>query len=178
MKEIFLPVVGKKSVLLIDSWSGHCSEIERDYIEENKEVQIRKIPAGTSGKIQPLDVYGFRIWKNFVRHFSDNVILLNYDINLHLRNNIIKLQSLVHNQLSSPRYIDLFKYSWHKSGYIDERTDKFENPVSFGFGDSCGTNCDVEGCENVAIIRCAWCKKSLCFRHFFDDYHYCTKYEY
>jgi len=46
--------------------------------------------------IQPLDVYGFRIWKNFVRTFSDRVLLLNYDINLHLRNNIIKLQSLTH----------------------------------------------------------------------------------
>jgi len=47
--------------------------------------------------IQPLDVYGFRIWKNFVRTFSDRD-----DINLHLRNNIIKLQSLTHIQLSSP----------------------------------------------------------------------------
>ena len=32
------------------------------------------------------------------RHFSDSVILLDYDLNLHIRNNIIKLQSLVHNQ--------------------------------------------------------------------------------
>lgn len=167
--------MGKKSVLLLDSWSGHCSDIEKDFTD--KEVDIKKIPGGTTGKIQPLDVYGFRIWKNFVRHFSDTVILLNYDINLHLRNNIIKLQSLVHNQLSSPRYIDLFKYSWYKSGYIDGRPDEFENPVSFSFGDSCETNCEIEGCKNVAIIRCGWCKKSLCFKHFFDDYHYCKRYD-
>ena len=58
------------------------------------------MPKGTTAKIQPLDVFGFRIWKNFDRHFSDSVILMNSDENLHLRNNIIKLQSLVHNQLS------------------------------------------------------------------------------
>lgn len=78
---------------------------------ENKIVNVMKIPTGTTGKIQPLDVYGFRVWKNFVRRFSDNVILMDYDMNLHSRNNIIKLQSLVHNQFSSPRYLNLFKYS-------------------------------------------------------------------
>jgi len=70
--------------------------------------------------IQSLDVYGFRIWKNFVRTFNVHVLLLNYDINLHLRNNIIKLQSLInlknnnnnnpHIQLFSPRFHKLFKY--------------------------------------------------------------------
>ena len=78
-------------------------------------MKFFKIPKGTTGKIQPLDVFGFRIWKNFVRYFSDSVILMNSDVNLHLRNNIIKLQSLVHNQSSSPRYINIFKQGWFKS---------------------------------------------------------------
>jgi len=57
-----------------------------------------------------LDVYGFRICKNFAKRFSDTVLLLESDVNLHeqnntiKRNNTIKLQSLIHNQLSSPRY--------------------------------------------------------------------------
>lgn len=58
---------------------------------QNKIINIKKIPTGTTGKIQPLDVYGFRIWKNFVRTFSDNVMLMDHDMNLHVRNNIIKL---------------------------------------------------------------------------------------
>jgi len=45
----------------------------------------------TTGFIQSLDVFGFRIWKNFVQTFSDNVILQEKDINLHSRNDIIKL---------------------------------------------------------------------------------------
>ena len=60
------------------------------------------IPKGTTGKIQLLDVYGFRIWKNFTKRFSDTVLLLESNINLDERNNILKLQSLIHNQLSSP----------------------------------------------------------------------------
>ena len=51
----------------------------------------RKIRKGTTGKIQPLDVFGFRIWNNFVRHFSDSVILMNSNVNLHSRDNIINL---------------------------------------------------------------------------------------
>lgn len=178
LKNIYFPNVGKRSMLLIDSWSGHCPTIITETTPHDKNINLKLIPVGTTGKIQPLDVYGFRVWKNFVRHFSDNAILMQYDINLHLRNNIIKLQSLVHNQLSSPRYINLFKYAWYKSGYIDEKPGEFENPVEFSFGDSCKTHCEVEGCMNVAVIRCSWCKKSLCFKHFFDDNHYCTRFEY
>jgi len=40
-------------------------------------------------KIQPLDIYGFRIWKNFVKRFSDTVLLLESNINLHTINEII-----------------------------------------------------------------------------------------
>lgn len=166
----------KKSLLLIDSWTGHCPEVVDYERPLNKDIKVMIIPKGTTGRIQPLDVFGFRIWKNFVRHFSDSIVLMNYDMNLHLRNNIIKLQSLTHNQLASPRYVNLFKYSWFKSGYIKEKPDDFENPVSFAFGEACKSHCEISGCNNIAIIRCSWCKKSLCFKHYFDDYHYCSTY--
>lgn len=168
--------MGPQSLLLIDSWSGHCPSAVQEATPSNKEILTMLIPKGTTGKIQPLDVYGFRIWKNYVRHFSDSVVLLSYDLNLHLRNNIIKLQSLVHNQLSSPRYQNLFRYAWYKSGYITERPQEFENPVDFAFGQSSQPQCEIDGCSNVAVVRCSWCKKSLCLHHFFDEYHYCTNY--
>ena len=80
---------------------------------------------------------------------------MNSDVNLHLRNNIIELQSLVHNQLSSPRYINIFEQGWFKSNYIDKKPGKFDNPVEFGFGGS-RPHCEIPGCKNVAIIRCSW----------------------
>jgi len=83
------------------------------------------IPKGTLGKIQSLDVYGFKIWKNLLKEkflLKDFQILflLESNINLRERNNIIKLQFLIHNQLSSLRYNKLFKYSWFKSGYTNK----------------------------------------------------------
>ena len=99
------------------------SNIISDLISAGKHITTMIISKGTTGKIQPLDVYSFRIWKNFAKRFSDVVLLLESftNINLHERNNIIKLQSLIHNQLSSPRYHKLFKYSWFKSGYTNKR---------------------------------------------------------
>ncbi|XP_044594057.1 uncharacterized protein LOC123271728 [Cotesia glomerata] len=117
LERVFFPNVGPKSLLLIDSWTGHCPQVVQSVKPTNKDTEVMILPKGTTGKIQPLDVFGFRVWKNFVRYFSDRTVLMNLDINLHLRNNIIKLQSLTHIQLSSPRYINLFKYSWYKSGY-------------------------------------------------------------
>lgn len=176
LQEAYFPNVGRDSVLLMDSWTGQCPNIVADLTPTEKQVTTMVIPKGTTGKIQPLDVYGFRIWKNFARRFSDIVLMLNFDINLHHQNNIIKLQSLIHNQLSSPRYQNLIKYLWYKSGYTNERSEEFKNPVHFGFNQMLKT-CEIEGCNDVAIIRCSWCMKSLCLKHFFIEYHYCNIYE-
>lgn len=175
---VFLSTSGSFGVLLLDSWTGHCPAKLQELIPPDKDIRILTIPKKTTGMIQPLDVYGFRIWKNFVRIFSDRVILFNYDINLHLRNNIIKLQSLTHIQLSSPRFHNLFKYAWFKSGYIEERPSQFQNPVDFCFsGKDIQTVPRCSICGAPAIIRCAWCKKYLCMQHFFEEHHDCKYYE-
>ena len=175
---VFLPISGSFSVLLLDSWTGHCPTTLQEFMPSDKDVRILTIPKKTTGMIQPLDVFGFRIWKNFVRTFSDRVVLFNYDINLHLRNNIIKLQSLTHIQLSSPRFHNLFKYAWFKSGYIEERPSQFQNPVDF-----CFSGKDIQDvprcsiCNAPAVIRCSWCKQYLCMHHFFEQHHDCKHYE-
>lgn len=180
MVDAFLPNVSEASTLCLDSWTGQTEE-KFDVIDKRgKRVKILTIPAGTTGMIQPLDVYTFRPWKNFLKHFSDLIILYNYDINLHLRNNILKIQSssLIHNQFSSPRFVNLFKYAWWKSGYTSEKPEKCATPVEYCF-ENCDTHCRF--CTNISIIKCAWCNESLCIQHFFaPDYnaspHYCKKY--
>lgn len=92
--------------------------------------------------IQPLHVFFFRPWKNFIKNFSDVVVLYNYEINLHLRNNIIKLQSLIHNQFSAPRFSNLMKYAYYKSGYLEEKPPTFENPVDFCLK-GCASICEL-----------------------------------
>jgi len=80
-----------------------------------------------------LNVYGFRLLKNFIKHFSDTIILLDFINDLHVRNNILKLQSLTHHQFSSPRFKNLFTFAWFKSRYIQNRLAEFETPVEFCF---------------------------------------------
>ena len=164
-------------MILLDSWSGHNSKTVNDVTPNNKLVLVKTIPSGTTGRIQPLDVFGFRVWKNFVRQFSDKVLPLGEDINLHLRNNIIKIQSLTHNQLSSPWYRNLFLYAWFKCGHTLEKPGRFDNPVEFILKQSSGHRCEAACCTNFAAFRCSWCKKYLCFLHFFMEYHFCQAYQ-
>ncbi|XP_011699751.1 PREDICTED: uncharacterized protein LOC105457035 [Wasmannia auropunctata] len=81
--EVYLLNTGRKSILLLDSWTGYCPSQLELLIPQDKEIQFATIPKKTTSIIQPLDLYDFRIWNNFVRTFSDNIILQEIDINLH-----------------------------------------------------------------------------------------------
>ena len=106
MENVFFTNVGPTSVLIIDSWTGDCPAVVQQATPAGNNIIPIIIPKGTTGKVQPLDVYGFCIWKKYVRYFSDSVRLLDYDLNLHIQNNIIKLQFLVHNKLCSQGITD------------------------------------------------------------------------
>lgn len=173
-----MSIVDEQSVLCLDSWTGQTKKTFDNVNLEGKDVNISTIPARTTGMIQPLDVYGFRPWKNFLKHFSDLIILYGFDVNLDARNNVLKLQSLIHNQFSSARFVNMFKYAWYKSGYIQEKPPKWKTPVQY-----CFKNCDMscKYCEDNAFIRCAWCTHYMCLTHFFDPSnksgpHYCKDY--
>lgn len=97
------------------------------------------------------------------------------EIKLHARDTILKLQSLTHFQFSSPRFRNLFKYAWYKSGYIENRPDEFETPVDYCFKKHSKATCDI--CGEITVITCSWCRKSLCMQHFFYDHHLCYKFE-
>ncbi len=92
--EVFFPNVGNKSALLLDSLITYNDKnLINRVTPSNKQLEILTIPQ-TTGLIQTLDKYGFRLWENFVR-FSDPVLFDGQDVNLYHRNNILKLQSLV-----------------------------------------------------------------------------------
>ena len=54
------------------------------------------IPEGTTGIAQPLDVYFFRMFKEYRRKISDWVLVNNSDLKLAQRNNTIQLMALIH----------------------------------------------------------------------------------
>jgi hypothetical protein len=173
---VFFPNVREKSVLLIDSLTTYNDkDMINSITPSNKELEILKMPPKTTSMIQPLDKYGFRLCKNFLRRFSDRVVLDGLDVDSYQRNNIIKFQSLVLNQLSSPRFENVFKYSWYACGFNDTHPGNFDDPVEFCFNieDKICSSLDLN-CNSGCFIICSWFENSLFFEHFYTAYHICN----
>ncbi|CAF3825931.1 unnamed protein product [Rotaria magnacalcarata] len=88
-----VPNLSSKALLLVDSFPSHANpEVDKDL----KNFEYRVIPPKTTSFIQPLDIYYNRQYKMIPRRVYDHVRVGEIDINLAERNNIIKLQPLVH----------------------------------------------------------------------------------
>jgi hypothetical protein len=105
------------------------------------------------------------------RRLYDRVLLDELYINISERNNIIRLVSLTHNQLSSEVFRRMIQYAWYASGYTDNHPGSFKtvSEVCFSFD---ATVCAMSSCDVVPFICCSWCAKPLCFNHFFLNYHF------
>jgi hypothetical protein len=161
--------ITQKYILMLDSWSGQKDESLFESLTGTKQCLRLQIPPNTTPYIQVLDVYGFRQWKTFVRRITDIIELDNLDIDIKHRLNIITMHSLIHNQLSSPKFQKMWQYSWYKSGYTNTHPGKFKNVVEICF--SSEINQCEENCEEVVFICCSYCEKSICFNHFFHNFH-------
>ena len=77
--------------------------------------------------VQPLDTYFHRELKYVIKQFYNYAILHGDDqlyATLTSRNGIIKLQSLTHFILSSPKFKKMIEYCWFSSGLlVGERPD-------------------------------------------------------
>ena len=169
-RDVFSPAVGNNTVLLIDSWRGQCENTILAVKPQYQNISILTIPEGGTKYVQPLDVFTFRQYKDFVKKFTDNAMINENNIVFHIRNEILKLQSLTFNQFSAPIYQKMFQYAWTASGFLDEHPGNFITPAKFSFNNDNPVVCDI--CGEVAFIKCAYCNKTLCFKHFYTDYHY------
>ena len=71
------------------------------------------------------------------------------------------------------------RQSWYAAGYVAEKPAPFFTPVQYCFDNSLSTEgCSLENCSNLCFLRCAWCKKLLCFSHLTDDasFHFCENF--
>jgi len=159
----------ERIVLIYDSWTGQTDSSLYDNVPNlAKRFQI---PAKTTSFTQPLDVYFFRQYKVLRRKLADRVQLDGLEINLHSRDNVIKMHSLIYNQLQSALFQPMLKYSWYACKYTNERAGRFLNVNELLFDMSC-LDCDEISCQEFAFIRCSHCRSHLCIKHFFVSFHY------
>jgi hypothetical protein len=170
-EEVLKPSVEENFLLLLDSWSGQtdCSIFD-EIFDDDIECEHLQIPPKTTSHIQPCDKYFFRQWKYLYQRCFDRVAIDQLPIDLRTRDSILKLQSLIHNQLSSKRFIPMIRYAWFSCGYAVQDPGQFENvrDVCFSFDKDI---CSIVGCGDQTFICCSWCEDVLCFRHFFVEDH-------
>lgn len=161
-------MIGQKACIIKDSWTGQSDS--KIFLFPGKDVQIRTLPEGSTRFLQPLDLAGFRQWKNFIKRFSQKVILEDLDIELHDRNNIIQLNSLILNQFQSPKFYPIFMSGWRKAGFDVTLPENYESlkDISFNFEKNKCDNCQA----SRPFIKCSWCEEVLCMKCFFQNSHY------
>jgi hypothetical protein len=169
-----IPSIGGKCLLLSDSWAGQKDEKLYDKKNCNgKEVFRLEIPKRTTSELQPLDCFYNRQIKNFIKKIYNRVALDQIPIHLYERNNIIKLVSLMHDQLSAPVFQLMVKYSWFSAGLLKQNPAPFSTVNEICFPSIVShEQCELQACVESVFITCAHCSKKLCFQHFFISYHY------
>src|SRR5699024_9413504 len=87
------------------------------------------------------------------------------------REDVIKIHSLVHHQLSAPVFSSaMIKYAWFASG-LDNDRKVFQNVKQVCFPLEAVKNKCMQ-CKNTnSFIRCSKCNLFLCFPCFYDKYH-------
>ena len=159
--------VSDDCLLLLDSWAGQTDpHIYNQIFNGNIKCEQLQIPLKTTADIQPLNRYFFRQWKYIKQKICDRLAIDEIDIDITARNNILKMHSLIHNQLTASIFSSMIKYSWYSSGYLLNDPGSFQNvqDVCFSFDDDL---CSVASCDDFAFISCSHCKHVLCFMHFF-----------
>ena len=119
--------------------------------------------------MQPLDVCFNHHLKVFVRKFDDRIRLDNLEIDIRSRTTIIKLFSLIWDQLHCPKFSNLIRYAWIRSGYADENIT-FQSALQICFPNNVADCAEIR-CSDAFFIKCAHCDKSLCITHWFEMYH-------
>lgn len=176
--EVFYKYCGRRCVLLLDSLTAYKDQDFYNQVKpQNVHCELKSIPPGTTGLIQPLDVGYFRSYKSIIRHMSNTIRRKCPEEKLSSRDNILKIQAAIHIQFSAPIFQNFLRHSWVESGYSERVDDSFfESPKTFCIPkDSAKHNCSL--CTESAFIRCAWCNYHFCLKHFLfmDEIHFCCE---
>ena len=90
---------------------------------------------------------------------------------LHDRFFVMKLYSVIYNQLSAEAYRPMLRYTWQNPGYdIGEPVDNFTSVIDVAFSNDI-IECAVMTYDHLAFLHCAFCSHSYYFEHFIQSPH-------
>lgn len=151
--------INDQSDLNLLLWDDFSLQRSKAY-EIKDHFHTEKLPPNTTKYCQPLDTrFNLQYKKIYRILFNDLKFLINVD-----KYWIIKLNSIVYNQLCSPAFNDLVKYSWKVAGYENEGLDdilRFKSAMEVCFKDL--GHCII--CNNQSVLKCSYCNQELCFNH-------------
>lgn len=157
-RDIYFPNSGNDSILLLDALSTYRDRAEIDAEKPpDQNYQVITIPGGLTSTTQPLDVFFNRQYKTFFKSLSMHIHTYREEIKLHMRDTILKLHVLTHNQFRSPRFKDFIRYAWIKAGFIDRNVDADNDDIWFF---SPKDYCFVE--DELIINICSSCNVQPC----------------
>ena len=156
-------------LLLLDSYSCHWNDnLVNCFDEEKITLNFHKIPENTTTFLQPLDRMFNHELKYFVRNFENKIITEDINIKVYDRFNLMKLWSLIWEQLSSEKFENLIKYCFINSFFDNSIEYKHVKEVCFN---SQYVICEIDSCKNDFFLKCSICEISLCFKHFYIEFH-------
>jgi hypothetical protein len=167
--EYFTGTIDEGCIFIHDAWNGYNVSLSDSEITAKFE-HVLELPPKTTAITQPLDVGVHIYFKQMVKHIHNEVRLKHDDFVIMKRVNLAKVISLVYFQFCSPRFENLIRYAWYKSGLLLERPPGFVTPYIHCFKFPVTSKCT---CGEPCFIQCARCDKLLCFNCFVTEYHIC-----
>lgn len=163
MKDVFLKMVKRDSVLIIDSWTGYKQMMDMSEISAKK-LQIVTLPPGSTSVLQPADVYFNRPFKHFIRRVFCKVRWKHNDFILSKRENLLRILDMIWYQCKAPKFENFLKYAWYRAGSTQEHPPEFMTPVEFCLGVKGYTKCESAPCTQFCFMKCAHCGRHFCFK--------------
>ncbi|CAO4384878.1 unnamed protein product [Caenorhabditis nigoni] len=173
-KIVFHPSMPKDALILVDSWSSWKDQTAIDSVTPpTNSLEVRIIPPGCTGLVQPCDVGVFGAFKKVVKTIMGHGQLTYPKYKIYARDETLKLLSLVWWQLCSPKLKPWAQYAWYACGYDVPKPPHFHTPAQYLFPRNVARECHQSGCLQTSFIKCIYCEEHFCFLHFVLTSHRC-----
>ncbi|GFY52652.1 putative deoxyribonuclease TATDN2 [Trichonephila inaurata madagascariensis] len=175
------PYVEKENfLLLVDSWRGQTKpEIYDEVFQDDYKLPtctLKIIPPKCTPIVQPCDVYFYRQVKNFIKHLQNSAFLIEQNREINSREDCIKIQSIVHHQLSSPIFEKMIRYANKCSKEIQHKVFRRQLKIAYDTGLRVVIHCRDANKDCINIMREFLPKDYIFHLHCFtDSWHWAQK---